>query len=167
MVLQFRLWDIGKKSELFSIDGIDKCLAAWHSDALMVNETQLETGSTPENVQFSDLLGKTLTDCYHVKGYDDEIHFVTSDAHYVQYHFQDCCECVKVEDINGNLSDLIGSPITQAEESKNAGESDGWGSSTWTFYRIATTRGYVVIRWLGESNGYYSESVDFKVLENE
>lgn len=117
-------------------------------------------------MDISVLLGKTLVAATGKKG-DDEIIFKTTDGkEYWLYHEQDCCEGVAVEDICGEMSDLIGSPITQAEESSNEpdpgrpGEySDSW---TWTFYRIATAKGQVVIRWLGESNGYYSEDVDFK-----
>lgn len=34
----------------------------------------------------------------------------------------------------------------------------------WTFYRLATNRGSVVIRWYGTSNGYYAINVSFKEL---
>lgn len=114
-----------------------------------------------------ELLGKTLLGVEVDRGEDSEIHFhVDNGDTYVMYHEQDCCESVEIEDINGDISDLIGTPILMAEEVSQEGESD-WGSATWTFYKFATIKGTVVIRWFGESNGYYSESVDFVKLNKE
>lgn len=106
------------------------------------------------------LLGKTLIAVIKTE-YDEEILFHTSDGEvYKMYHEQDCCESVRIEEIIGDLKDLIGSPVTMAEEITEDG-NDEYESSTWTFYKFATNKGYVTVRWLGESNGYYSESVDF------
>lgn len=111
------------------------------------------------------LLGKTLSEIKNNDNY--ELFFYTTDGEkYKMYHNQDCCESVRIEEVIGDLGDLINSPITMAEEVTNQGETD-WGSQTWTFYKFATNKGYVTIRWLGESNGYYSESVDFVKVENE
>jgi hypothetical protein len=117
----------------------------------------------------SELIGKTLTKVTGGVG-DEQITFeVEGGCDYRLYHSQDCCESVSVEDICGDLSDLVGSPITQAEESSSSNEyPEGVPepeykdeSFTWTFYRIATAKGLVVIRWYGSSNGYYGESVYF------
>ena len=116
------------------------------------------------DVQFNELLGQTLKD---VRVGDDEVEFETDDGKvYRQYHSQDCCESVNVEDVIGDTKDLIGSPITLAEEVSNNEnppdiKKEYQDSFTWTFYKLATIKGAVTIRWYGESNGYYSESVDF------
>ena len=113
------------------------------------------------DVKFEDLLGKTLVKCYES---DNAIIFVDDKNHtYKLYHEQDCCESVYIEDINGKLEDLVGSPILLAEEVGNYDipPLDNDDYYTWTFYRLGTQKGFVDIRWYGYSNGYYSESVDF------
>lgn len=79
----------------------------------------------------------------------------------VMCHEQDCCEFVYLHDINGELEDLVGHPLLMFEEVVNdrTGEIGG-ETQTWTFYKMSTIKGYVTMRWLGTSNGYYSESVD-------
>lgn len=104
------------------------------------------------------------------------ITFEIDDNHWFEmYHEQDCCESVELIDQEGDFSDLVGNPITIAEENWQKGCTEGTctdkycESCTWTFYKIATMKGQVDMRWHGTSNGYYSESVDLffvrKVVE--
>ena len=113
------------------------------------------------HIGVNDMLGKTfskvISDGYTVTFENDKVR-------YVLYHEQDCCEDVRVEEIIGDLDDLIGWPLLIAREDTNADDpGTGNGESyTWTFYSFATFKGYVTIRFLGESNGYYSEDVSCK-----
>lgn len=110
--------------------------------------------------------GKILTD---IKVNDDEIIFIDScGIEYKMYHSQDCCESVSVEDIVGDVKDLLDSPILEAEEVFSDEDPAGTNRSheyresyTWTFYKLGTIKGHVTIRWYGESNGYYSETASF------
>ena len=129
--------------------------------------------------QFSELVGKTLTcivRCTHDRSGNEALVFTTDQgAVYTMTHHQDCCESVVIDEIIGDLDDLVNTPILVAEErtSRFKGiedhvfdaltgkERDPEDSETWTFYEVRTIKGSVTIRWRGSSNGYYSESVDF------
>jgi hypothetical protein len=125
-------------------------------------------------VNVENIIGKTF---FKIDKTHDEIHFYCTDGYlYKMLHHDDCCECVTIDDICGDLEDLIGTPILKAEVVSNDGKdsnihpslymrSKDDESSTWTFYKFATIKGYVDIRWYGVSNGYYSEGVDFERTE--
>jgi hypothetical protein len=110
----------------------------------------------------SELKGKTLSKIIQT---EDRIEFYTKKGEaYVMYHCRDCCETVTIEDIDGDLQDLIGSKILNAYVETNSGTNEGDDSFTWTFYRISNRKVTITIRWYGTSNGYYSESVDFEKM---
>lgn len=114
-------------------------------------------------VPFSRLLGETFKE---IRATDSKVVFITDDREFTLEHQQSCCEQVYLEDVEGSWNDLIGNPILVAEENSN-GEYTEHGHETWTFYKIATIKGYVDMRWYGSSNGYYSESVDLIESWNE
>jgi len=121
-------------------------------------------------IKIEDFKGKTIS-AIEIRRSDEDDHEIViafrGGEVYKMCHFQDCCETVEIEDICGDLYDLIGSPLIEAEEvtSEDAtpdGLTEPFGddSFTWTFYKLGTKNGGVTIRWYGASNGYYSESVD-------
>jgi hypothetical protein len=129
-------------------------------------QASLTTERLMSYIEFNSLLGQTLTSIQNI---NDERLIFTNDKGQVfeMSHQQDCCESVTIESITGDLLDLIGSPILMAEENFSHETPECFTheyepeSQTWTFYKLSTIKGYVDIRWFGESNGYYSESVSF------
>jgi len=135
-----------------------------------------------DNININTLQGKTLTEV--INNNDNEILFTTTEGKkYRMHHSQDCCESVSIDDINGDLNDLVGTPIVLAEERnsddvskeqqlRNLIEGDplppcnSEEDELWTFYEFQTIKGSVNIRWYGTSNGYYSISVSFEEVPN-
>jgi hypothetical protein len=135
---------------------------------------------------FEQMIGKTMSSVV-VSDDKSEMAFTEIDGidtpggKHTFFHESDCCEVVRIEEIVGDLSDLEWYPIVGAEEvsSKEADakrlphpdpkfgtdEAEDNGnqcSYTWTFYRFSTSKGTVVVRWLGESNGCYSERAKYE-----
>jgi len=127
------------------------------SAKLGAEHTPAESGGMIMEIE--ELKGKVLTAILVESDPDDAILFTTrGGVTYKMYHEQDCCEDVHIEDMCGEWDDLLGHPLLIAEEATNKKETE-YERETWTFYKLATVKGYVTIRWHGTSNGYYSESV--------
>lgn len=120
------------------------------------------------NSSVEDLLGKIIVEIKVAENMENIFFTIVDGTMYRMYHGQDCCEYVYLYDICGNIQDLIGSKILLADEATSNDsiypELEG-ESFTWTFYKFATIKGYVDLRWLGSSNGYYSESVNFDLCD--
>ena len=113
---------------------------------------------------FAELLGCVLSRVTVTTERDEVIFELADGRSFKLYHEQDCCESVNIEEIDGTIDehvlvDLVGEVVLATEESKD--DENASESGTWTFYRIGTVKGTVVMRWLGSSNGYYSEGVSF------
>lgn len=135
--------------------GVIEQLQAIASDALYIGRFERE------EKDISDMVGKTFS---QVIANEDSLIFANDTEAYLFFHIQDCCESVTIDDICGELSDLAGTSLVKAEEVSDSLDRDPTEeydeSYTWTFYKFATAKGYVDVRWYGTSNGYYSESVD-------
>lgn len=137
-----------------------------------MSEKELKKSKTSD-ANFSELLGQTII---KIENIDNKmlIFYINDDRQYLLSHDNECCESVSIEDITGNLDDLIDSPILLAIEEvitpnegicpELNGEHGGVDQEEerWTFYKLATIKGYVDIRWYGCSNGYYSVGVNLK-----
>lgn len=112
----------------------------------------------------SVLVGKTIKSITGLVKDSEEVRiFTVCGNEYLLYHAQDCCEQVYLADFEGDIDDLVGSLIISSEEViKVAEPPEVCEYGTWTFYKIETSKGGLWMRWLGESNGYYSEAVDFR-----
>jgi hypothetical protein len=110
-----------------------------------------------------------------IEGLEEDSSDVTikfTDGTYItQYHEQDCCESVYITQVDGNASKHIGATMISLEEKVLDSEDmssddlpDYYESLTATFYTMKTSKGYLDWRFFGESNGYYSESVNCKFI---
>jgi hypothetical protein len=119
-------------------------------------------------VRFDVLVGEVL-DAVDIDREENQILLTTrSGRKFLVYHEQDCCETVAISGQDGNFDKLIGKPIVEARDfAVDTGESESdYDSQTTTTLVFRVDDQTVISRWIGDSNGYYSESVDIAELIN-
>jgi hypothetical protein len=111
----------------------------------------------------NNLVGATILSVEGCSIGSDNVTFHTDKGDLRLYFDNDyygpCCVDVRVEDVNGDLPDLVGGIVSVAEERSNQEGDRGDYRTKWTFYTIRTTKGDLDMRWLGKDNGYYGVSV--------
>lgn len=112
------------------------------------------------------MIGETLS---YIDVCENEIRLETvSGKVFTLYHEQDCCEGVDLVNVEGNFQHLLGKVVTEVIEEIDPDDDPIFGaqeppceSRTNTRVTFKTDEDTVITRWVGESNGYYSEGVDF------
>ena len=108
--------------------------------------------------KFEQLQGMTITAVVYKEV--NESLLIHLNTHVLEMiHHQDCCETVYLADVVGSFEDLIGYPLLEVSESIVDIATAGM-SSTASYYNFKTVKASVQLRWVGESNGYYSETID-------
>ena len=117
-------------------------------------------------VRFDVLVGEVL-DAVDIDREKDQILLTTrSGRKFLVYREQDCCETVAISGQDGSFDKLIGKPLIEARDfAVDTGESESdYDSQTTTTLVFRVDDQTVISRWIGDSNGYYSESVDIAEL---
>ncbi len=117
---------------------------------------------------FSELQGLVLTEIVYsyneLLSRDEEptVIFKSKDRKFIMAGDGDCCARAYLEDVCGDLQQLIGDPILLADGVAN--KMDQIGEKGWFFYKLSTIKESVTMRWMYRSSGYegYSVKVSFE-----
>lgn len=121
-----------------------------------------------ENFDF--IIGKTIKS-FNLNDNKTELIFISEDdkIYKMFYHNMGNSECV-LEDIVGDLNDLVGMPILKAYKTIENGKSkinkffNDW--ELWTFYNFSTIKGTITLKWVDIDDYYYSVEVQFEEIKN-
>lgn len=115
---------------------------------------------------FLDLVGKTIVSIEGLEEDCDYAEIICDDGSKYTWassdgYPNDCS--VFISTVNGDINDLLNTPILKAEERTNIDENLE-PEFTWSFFQFATKNGYIDVVWQGSSNGFYSESPSFEKI---
>jgi hypothetical protein len=126
-----------------------------------------------ETVPFHTLKGKIITKISVIKQTEriDQIRIEVGAKNFRLFHDEACCEEVQLVKIIGKIESIIGKKITLAEE--DSFEPPWWKGEysefsrthTWSSYYLEAGTSRLELWFLGQSNGCYSEVLEFQELD--
>lgn len=115
---------------------------------------------------FEPLFNKTIVKIEGAEEESEEIFFIMSNGDVLRmYHEVTLWEDVRIEDIGGDINNIIGVPIKESIVIIEEGDLDYGCTYTRTWFQFLTDKGYVAIRWKSLSDGCCSESVDYDLIK--
>lgn len=107
--------------------------------------------------EFETMIGEVLSSI-DIDTKENQILLTTKSGRIFKfYHEQDCCESVTINGlVVGDIQKLVGGVIQEITKEE---------STTDTTLTFKIDEHTVISNWIGESNGYYSESVDFQEID--
>ena len=148
----------------------------FNSDYIRTINNNLSFHNDVNNTTYDKFKGKLILGIAGISPESDKVEIFFEDNYgMILEHDQDCCEHVSVDQVDNNVNrhigaifyELIEKVVTNEECPQWSTETYRDASMTATFYDLVTSKGRLSFRWKGESNGYYSESVDVKYYLNE
>lgn len=137
-----------------------------------INQLEQEIGYNTSRVesnidQIKQLEGQTFICVDGCERYSYAVFFHSVDGGVFCMHSGEddgCEEAVWLEEVHGDVEDLVGVPILKAYAdtvhwNMFLNQNTRQSSLRATFYRLSTIKGTVTFRWLGTSNGFYAEEV--------
>lgn len=110
--------------------------------------------------ELEDLNGEVISHIDVDKTSDEILITTESGRQILIYHAQECCEVVGIRSVSPDYTNAVKEIILSLNTTEMQFDSAESDSQTITVVELKTTGCTVVSVWFGESNGYYSESVD-------
>ncbi len=148
----------------------------FNNDYIMAINNKLSFHNNISSKNYDRFKGKVIKDFKGLVAGSEKIEiFFEDNCGMILEHDQDCCEYVSVDQVDNDVHRHLGAIfLFLIEKTVNNEDCPQWSmeenhddSMTSTFYDLVTSKGRLSFRWKGESNGYYSESVDVKHYMNQ
>lgn len=133
---------------------------------------ELDYSDNTRNCRVEELAGKTIINLDDSANGD--LRFTMDDGSvYEMGYIPDCCATCDIESGLSDLQAMVGQKLvsvsmdTSSERPADVAKPEYEPESqTWTFYTFRSNEATAQLRWFGESNGYYSESVTFRCVQS-